>query len=124
MVIQLIMFWTMSFPNRLADLRKQRGFTQQALSELVGVKVLQIHRYESGASQPTLEVIKKLATALSVSTDELLFDKEERALDQDLHHLFEGVSRLTDREKQLVKEFVEGMLVKHELKRWTKDTSS
>jgi len=117
MVIQFIMFWTMSFPNRLAELRKNRGLTQQALSELVGVKVLQIHRYESGASQPTLEVIKNLATALSISTDELLFDTEERVLDQDLHHLFEGVSRLTDREKQLVKEFVEGMLVKHELKR-------
>jgi len=124
MVIQFIMFWTMSFPNRLAELRKKRGLTQQALSELVGVKVLQIHRYESGTSQPTLEVIKNLATALSISTDELLFDTEERVLDQDLHNLFEGVSRLTDREKLLVKEFVEGMLVKHELRRWTKDSDS
>ncbi len=34
----------------------------------VGVKVLQIHRYENGASQPTLEVINRIAIALSVTT--------------------------------------------------------
>lgn len=49
-----------------------------------GVHVAQIRRYEGGDSQPTLEVIRKLAIALSVSADMLVFDKEERGPNDDL----------------------------------------
>ena len=50
-----------------AELRKQRSLTQQALADRVGIHAVQLRRYESGSSQPTLEVIRKLAVALSVS---------------------------------------------------------
>jgi len=103
----------MTFSKRLADLRKKRGLTQQALSGLVGVKALQIHRYESGASQPTADVIKKLAIALSATTDELLFDQDERRIDVSLANLMEGISRLPEQDKRLIREFIEGMLLKH-----------
>ena len=62
----------MEFPARLPALRKERGLTQQALANKVGVHVLQVRRYEGGTSQPTLYVIKQLATALSVSADVLV----------------------------------------------------
>jgi len=35
----------MSFPGRLTTLRKERGLTQQALAERVGVHVTQLRRY-------------------------------------------------------------------------------
>lgn len=54
------------------------------LADQVGVKVLQIRRYENGSSQPTLEVIKNLAIALGVTTDTLIFDNAERGPDDDL----------------------------------------
>lgn len=112
--------WTfqMVFAERLAALRKEKKLTQQALADLVGVHVIQIHRYESGASQPSLEVIKKLAVALSVTTDELLFDTSERGPDEELRLQFEAVSRLDAEEKRIIKELLEGMLLKHEAKRW------
>lgn len=47
----------MEFPERLTALRKERGMTQQALADQVGLAVLQIRRYEGGTSQPTLDVI-------------------------------------------------------------------
>ncbi len=50
----------------LAALRKERGHVQQ------------LNRYEAGCSLPTLEVICNLATALSVSSNQLLFGKDER----------------------------------------------
>ena len=65
----------MDFPERLAGIRKERSLTQQALADQVGVHVLQIRRYEGGNSQPTLDVIRRLARALHVSSDELVFDK-------------------------------------------------
>jgi len=108
----------MEFGKRLAALRKKRGMTQLALSELVGAHVVQIRRYEGGSSQPSLEVIRRLAIALSVSTDELLFDKEERGPAEDFRLEFEALGRLDPAEKHLVREFIEGMLLKHEAKRW------
>lgn len=43
---------TIDFTTRLAAARKQRGLTQQALTEHVGVHVTQIRRYEAGTSGP------------------------------------------------------------------------
>ena len=41
--------------------------------------ISQIRRYEAGQSQPRLDAIRKLARALTVSADMLLFEKHERA---------------------------------------------
>src|SRR5277367_1499727 len=79
------------FPELLARLRKERGLTQQALAEKVGVHVVQLRRYEAGASQPTLDVIRRIAVALSVSADLLLFGKDERGPDDELRLQFEAV---------------------------------
>ncbi len=84
----------MDFPERLTALRKERGLTQQALADLVGVHVLQIRRYEGGNSQPTLDVVKRLAQALRVSADALVFDAAERGADDELKFQFEAVSRM------------------------------
>ena len=65
----------LNFPQHLAALRKERGLIQQALAERVGMHISQIRRYESGQSQPTLDAIRKLALALRVSADMLLFEK-------------------------------------------------
>ncbi|WP_250888291.1 helix-turn-helix domain-containing protein [Ralstonia solanacearum] len=58
MTHQVLLWWTMDFPKRLAALRKERGLTQQALADLVGVHLSQLKRYEGGTSQPTLEVLR------------------------------------------------------------------
>lgn len=108
----------MGFPERLTALRKQRGLTQKALAEEAGVRTLQIGRYEKAAAQPTLEVIRKLAVALGVTADELIFDKDERGPDEDLRLQFEAVSRMSPEEKRVVKELIEGMILKHEARRW------
>lgn len=108
----------MGFPERLTALRKQRGLTQKALAAEAGVRTLQIGRYEKGAAQPTLEVIRQLAVALGVTADELIFDKDERGPDEDLRLQFEAVSRMSPEEKRVVKELIEGMILKHEARRW------
>jgi transcriptional regulator with XRE-family HTH domain len=107
----------MPFPERLTNLRKQRGFTQEALADLIGITKTQVYRYESGSSQPTLDVIKKLAVALSITTDELVFEADERKPDDSLLLLLEGISALDPDEKHVIKEIVEGILLKHQAKR-------
>lgn len=106
------------FPQRLAEFRKRHSLTQAQLAERIGTHVVQLRRYEAGSSQPTLDVIRKLATALQVSADLLLFGKDERGPDEDLRLQFEAVSRFDEEEKRVVRSLLEGMILKHEARRW------
>ncbi len=110
---------TMEFPERLAALRKGKSLTQQTLAEKVGVHLTQIQRYESGAVQPTLDVLRRLAIALSFSADMLIFDKDERGPDDDLRLQFEAISRMSKEEKRVIKAVLDGMILKHEAQRWS-----
>lgn len=106
------------FAHRIAALRKQKGLTQQQLADRIETHVQQLKRYEAGSSQPTLEVIRKLAIALGVSSDQLLFGNEERGPDDELRLQFEAISRFDPDEKQVVRSLLEGMILKHEARRW------
>jgi transcriptional regulator with XRE-family HTH domain len=106
------------FPQRLAELRKHHSLTQAQLAERIGMHVVQLRRYEAGSSQPTLDVIRKISTALQVSADMLLFGKDERGPDEDLRLQFEAVSRFDEEEKRVVRSLLEGMILKHEARRW------
>ncbi len=107
------MLLAMDFPERLSTLRKQRQLTQQALADLVGVHISQIRRYEGGESQPTLEVIRKLAVALSVSADVLVFDKDERGPEDEFRMRFEALGQFTEDEKKVAKEILDSLILKH-----------
>ena len=117
MTIATTWFWSMDLGARLIALRKARGLTQQAMADAVGVHVNQIKRYESGVTQPSLEGLKKLATALHVTTDSLLFDESERGPDEELRFQFEAVTQFDAEEKKVVKALLEGLILKHEAKR-------
>ena len=108
----------MEFPERLIRLRKEQKLTQQALANRVGVHVMQIRRYEAGTTQPTLDVIRRLAVALSVSADALVFDISERGPDEDLRLQFERISQFESDEKRFIKAVLDGLILRHEAKRW------
>jgi len=110
---------TMPFPERLSKIRKQRGLTQVTLGQLAGITKTQVYRYENGSSQPTLDVIKNMAIALSVTSDYLIFEEGERQPESSMKLLFEGVSQLNDDEKHIIKELIEGIILKHQARLWT-----
>ena len=106
----------LKFHGRLIALRKERGLTQQALADLVEMHISQIRRYESGQSQPTLGAIRKLAVALSVSADMLLFAEDERGPDDDLRLQFEAASRLDSEEKNVIRSVIESIVLRNTFK--------
>ncbi|MCP4896167.1 MAG: helix-turn-helix transcriptional regulator [bacterium] len=110
----------MAFPERLAKLRKEKGLTQQALADRVHLHVIQVRRYEKGSSQPTLEVIRRLAVALSVSSDTLVFDEDERGPSDDLRLQFEAVSAFDEEDKAVARTVLEGLILRHQSKRWVR----
>lgn len=61
-----------SFGPRLARLRKERGYTQTELGEKIGITQEVVSRYEREIIRLPAEMVVRFATALDVSTDELL----------------------------------------------------
>lgn len=110
-----LLFFAMKFPERLAALRKARGLTQQALAAQVDIAILQIHRYENGTSQPTLDVIRRLAIALGVSADMLVFDETERGPSDALRYQFETISRMSEHEQEVVRELLDAIIIKNQV---------
>lgn len=108
----------MGFPQRLQSLRKSKGLTQQGLADEIGSSVIQVHRYEAGSSQPTLDVIRKLAIALEVSADELVFDSDERGPSDELKLQFEAVSGFDPEALKVAKEVLDSLILKQQAKRW------
>lgn len=58
--------------QRLARLRRERGFTQVELAEKTGLVQTLVSDYERGKLRLNAEMILRFATALEVSTDDLL----------------------------------------------------
>lgn len=52
--------------ERIRELRKVRGLTQEQLAELVDVEQKHVSRLELGKSFPTIERLEKIAVALNV----------------------------------------------------------
>lgn len=107
----------MDFGKQLAAFRKERAMTQQALADQVGCHVTMIRRYEANETQPTLEVIRKLARALSVSADALVFQQDERNPVDELRLQFEAVSQLPPEEQSIVKEVLDSLIIKYQTRR-------
>ena len=63
--------------ERLRELRKKAGLTQEDLAEYVEVHLNTISRWENGVDVPKTLKLKKLANALNVTEDELLNGNEK-----------------------------------------------
>jgi len=62
--------------------RKEKGITQDALAEYIGVTKASVSKWETGQSYPDITILPKLATYFNITIDELIgylpqMDKEE-----------------------------------------------
>lgn len=111
-------FTAMEFAARLAYLRKQKGLTQQALADAVGVHRSQVRRYEAGETHPSLDALKMIAVSLGVTTDALLFDEDERGPSDDFRLQLDVIAHLNEEEQRIIREVLDGMLLKYQARRW------
>ena len=66
----------MEFNEKLQELRKQKGLTQEELAEQLYVSRTAISKWESGRGYPNIESLKAIAKFFSVTVDELLSSDE------------------------------------------------
>ncbi len=58
--------------NNLKILRESKGYTQQQLSEMIGVSQQTLQKYETQKHEPDIESLKKLADIFGVTVDYLV----------------------------------------------------
>lgn len=60
------------FSERLKKLRKNKGMSQKALAEAIGMSETGIQNYELETRTPNMETLAKLADYFDISTDYLI----------------------------------------------------
>lgn len=66
----------MEFNEKLQELRKQKGITQEELAKSLYVSRTAISKWESGKGYPNIDSLKRIAKLFSVTVDQLLSGEE------------------------------------------------
>lgn len=109
------------FAQRLRELRKQKGLSQTALGKLADLHYTHIGRFERGTSLPGSDTLKRLASALDVTSDYLLEGTPSDAAkarfeDRELLTLFQEIEQLPAEDKAVIKIFLDAFLTKKQIK--------
>ena len=108
----------MELSERIRKLRQERKWTQAELGKKVSVHQKQISSYERGASSPSTDVLIKLAEVFDVTLDYMAFEGrgstgKTNIHDRELLRRFEAIDSLPDRYRELAKEMLDLLVLKH-----------
>ena len=90
----------MEFNEKLQELRKQRGFTQEELAEKLYVSRTAISKWESGRGYPNIDSLKAISRFFGITVDELLSGDE----------LLEIAEKDTKRKEKHLRDLIYGLL--------------
>ncbi len=65
----------MEFNNKLYELRKQKGFSQEELANRLNVSRQTVSKWEVGESSPDMEKLVAIGELFDISLDELVLNK-------------------------------------------------
>ena len=91
----------MELNEKLQELRKQKGLTQEELAEALYISRTAISKWESGRGYPNIDSLKAIAKYFSVSVDDLLSGEElltvaEEEIKQTNSNFYDLLSGLLD----------------------------
>ena len=109
----------MTFGEKIKKLRKEKNLTQNDLSKTINVHSRLLGKYELDQVKPTTDVIVKIARALKVSTDYLLFNEETESKpsiyikDIELLELFEKLEKMKGKDKETIISVINAFITKN-----------
>jgi len=111
----------MNYGGIVVTLRKEQGISQEVFAGMIDVHVTNLSKYERNKSMPSLEIAEKIATALNMSLDELVYGQQNekariRIADNELLNLFNKTQELSDDEKKTAMDLLSAFLLKSNLK--------
>jgi transcriptional regulator with XRE-family HTH domain len=105
------------FKERLKAARELRGMKQNELADRAKLPASSIAHFEAGSRKPSFDTLRRLANALEVTTDYLLGRVEEPGLAEAGDPLYRDMGKLTDKDREMAREFLEMLAKKAEAKR-------
>ena len=102
--------------QRMAALRKQRGWTQSELAERLNTTVKMVTYYEREAGNPTQKTIEAIAKVFGISPVKLMGQVKKKSKDDKptppsrLQKLTNRLSKLPPLKQQMVEDMLEGIL--------------
>lgn len=105
------------FAQRLKAARELRGLKQTELAEKAKLPPTSIAHFEGGSRKPSFDTLRRLATALEVTTDYLLGRVDEPELAEAADPLFRDVGKLTGHDRELAKDFLKMLAERGEARR-------
>jgi len=92
-----------------------------AMPSAVGIHYTQIGRYENKGSQPSADILSKLANALEVSSDFLTNGSSDdlagsSLTDKELLNQFKAIEKMNDKDKSVIKTLIDAFITKGKLK--------
>ena len=103
--------------NRIKELRKEFGFTQQDLANKLNCSKSIIGLYESELRKPSMEILIKLSRVFDCNIEYLLGVSDVRSIHDldDLDIAFSnGIKGLNDENKMILKNIMKGLLLQQQ----------
>ena len=94
------------FPERLRKAREMRGLDQSSLAEKSGLPPSSISHFEAGSRKPSFLNLRRLATALEVTTDYLLGRVDDPEAFADADPLYRDFKNLSSADRELAHSFM------------------
>ena len=92
----------MTFKEKLAILRKNKGLTQDGFAKAVGVSRQSVYKWESGVSYPEIPKLLEIKALFGISLDDLFDDSVEVAVSEKKKRAKkEAVEKLTPPEAEV-----------------------
>lgn len=107
----------MTFGAKLKRLRAEKGLSQAALEAISGVNCKLLSKYENERIVPSADTLRKIAEALQISSDYLIFDNAPKngistLSDLELFEKFKEVEGMSLENRNMIKNMIDALLIK------------
>ncbi|MCP3889260.1 MAG: helix-turn-helix transcriptional regulator [Desulfobulbaceae bacterium] len=107
----------MTLGTKLKKLRKEKGLSQAALEAMSGVNCKLLSKYENERIVPSADTLRKIAEALQISSDYLIFDNAPKdgistLKDLELFEKFKEVENMSPENRSMIKHMIDALLIK------------
>lgn len=113
----------MTLGDKIQQLRKDKGWSQEQLGTKLGSYQKYISRYENDSCKPSADTLSKLSEIFGVTVDYLLAKEPEGdssgggIKDKELLHWFEEANKLPEHDQELIKEMIEALVVRNQVRK-------
>ncbi len=109
-----------SFGDNLKSIRIEKNISQNELAEMINMHATHISRYERNLTSPSVDVMKKIAEALGVTADQLIYGNaqqkaKDKIQDSELLTMFTKIQTLHKDDVHCVKSLLNAYILKTDL---------